>query len=130
MKSSTHKEPKREDIALTDVLYALSDEIRLQIVRSLAREDEIACGYFPIQAPKSSLSHHFGVLRNSGIIATRREGTTLLNRLRRSDIDARFPGLLDPILYAQEPESLPAATRSSTAPSSSAPKQARGSHRI
>ncbi len=117
MKSPTHKEPKREDIALTEVLYALSDEIRLQIVRSLAREDEIACGYFPIQVPKSSLSHHFRVLRNSGIIATRRDGTALLNRLRRSDLDARFPGLLDAVLLAQ-------GSDSSTAPLSAAPEQA------
>ena len=121
MKSSIHKEPKREDIVLTEVLYALSDEIRLQIVRSLAYVNEIACGYFPIQVPKSSLSHHFRVLRTSGIIATRRDGTALLNRLRRADLDALFPGLLDSILFAQGPDSLSQAAHSPTASSYAAP---------
>ena len=117
MKRSIHKEPKQEDIVLTEVLYALSDEIRLQIVRSLAYKNEIACGYFPIQVPKSSLSHHFRVLRTSGIIATRREGTALLNRLRRDDLDALFPGLLNSILYAQGLGSLSKVEHSSTASS-------------
>lgn len=91
-------EPKPTELLLTAVLYALSDETRLQIVRSLDSTDEIACGYFDIDMPKSSLSHHFRVLRTAGIIATRKDGTALLNRLRRTDLDERFPGLLDSIL--------------------------------
>src|SRR6476646_1913446 len=94
------KEPKKTELELTAVLYALSDPTRLQIVRSLTSTDEIACGFFDIDMPKSSLSHHFRVLRNAGIITTRKEGTALLNRLRRSDLDERFPGLLKAILSA------------------------------
>ncbi len=105
MKGITHKEPSREDIELTEFLHALSDKIRLQIVMSLAHGEEIAWGYFPVDAPKSSLSHHFRVLRTSGVIATRKEGTTLFNRLRRIDIDARFPGLLKAVLKVQKPNS-------------------------
>lgn len=92
------REPKAAELELTAVLYALSDETRLQIVHKLTAIDEIACGYFDIDMPKSSLSHHFRVLRNAGVITSRKEGTALMNRLRRADIDERFPGLLDSIL--------------------------------
>jgi DNA-binding transcriptional ArsR family regulator len=91
-------EPKKADLQLTAVLYALSDETRLQIVQSLAKTQEIACSYFDIHMPKSSLSHHFRVLRASGLITTRKEGTALLNRLRREDLEERFPGVLDSVL--------------------------------
>lgn len=91
-------EPKATELRLTSILYALSDETRLQIVQSLDQTDEIACGYFDIDMPKSSLSHHFRVLRSAGVIATRKDGTALLNRLRRADLDRRFPGLLDSVL--------------------------------
>jgi DNA-binding transcriptional ArsR family regulator len=92
------KEPVRKELLLTAVLYALSDEVRLGIVRQLARYGEQACGVFEVGRPKSSLSHHFRVLRESGVVSTRKEGKTLLNTLRRADLDARFPGLLGAIL--------------------------------
>jgi len=91
-------EPKKADLRLTAILYALSDETRLQIVHSLAEKEEIPCGYFGIDMPKSSLSHHFRVLRAAGVITTRKEGTALMNRLRRADLEERFPGVLDSIL--------------------------------
>ena len=91
-------EPAKTDLQLTAVLYALSDETRLQIVHSLGRTREIACGTFDIDMPKSSLSHHFRVLRTAGVITTRKEGTALLNRLRQADLEERFPGVLDSVL--------------------------------
>jgi DNA-binding transcriptional ArsR family regulator len=101
MKGSVQVEPKKADLVLTAVLYALSDDTRLQIVESLCETEEIACSYFDIHMAKSSLSHHFRVLRTSGIITTRKEGTALLNKLRRSDLNERFPGLLDSVLAAR-----------------------------
>jgi DNA-binding transcriptional ArsR family regulator len=92
------KEPGKKELLLTAVLYALSDEVRLGIVRQLARQGEQPCGVFEVDKPKSSLSHHFRVLRESGVVSTRKEGKTLLNTLRRADLDARFPGLLTAIL--------------------------------
>ena len=91
-------EPKKADLQITAVLYALSDETRLQIVQSLAVTDDIACSYFDIHMPKSSLSHHFKVLRTSGVITTRKEGTSRINRLRREDLEERFPGVLESVL--------------------------------
>jgi len=61
-------------------------------------KDEIPCGYFDIDMPKSSLSRHFRVLRAAGVITTRKDGTALPNRLRREDLDERFPGVLDSTL--------------------------------
>jgi DNA-binding transcriptional ArsR family regulator len=101
LRSSTQNEPKTSDLSLTAVLYALSDETRLRVVESLAEADEIACGDFNVGLPKSSLSHHLRVLRLSGVISTRREGTALLNSLRRDDINKRFPGLLDSVLQSR-----------------------------
>jgi DNA-binding transcriptional ArsR family regulator len=91
-------EPKKADLRLTAILYALSDETRLQIVQTLAKTQDVACSYFDIHMPKSSLSHHFRVLRASGVITTRKEGTSLLNRLRREDLEERFPGVLEAVL--------------------------------
>jgi len=94
------KEPTRRELLLTAVLYALSDEIRLGIVRQLAKKGEQPCGVFEVDRPKSSLSHHFRVLRESGLVATRKDGKTLLNTLRSEDLEARFPGLLKAVLKA------------------------------
>jgi DNA-binding transcriptional ArsR family regulator len=85
-------------LVLTDVLYALSDPLRLRIVRQLAEEGEASCGAFEVRMPKSSLSHHFKVLREAGVIATRAEGVQRINRLRRAELDKAFPGLLDSVL--------------------------------
>lgn len=90
-------------LSLPDVLYALSDPLRLKIVRQLAEEGEAACGTFNVRMPKSSLSHHFKVLRDAGVIATRGEGVRRINTLRREELDAAFPGLLDAVLNAPAP---------------------------
>ena len=87
---------------LTNVLYALSDPVRLRIVRHLAEHGDAACGTFGIRMPKSSLSHHFKVLRESGVIATHSEGVRRINVLCRTDLDSAFPGLLDSVLRARK----------------------------
>lgn len=86
---------------LPDVLYALSDPLRLRIVRTLAEEGETSCGTFGIRMPKSSLSHHFKVLRDAGVIATHSEGVKRINALRRKELDKAFPGLLEAVLKAK-----------------------------
>ncbi len=86
--------PASEEIALEDVFHALSDPFRLEIVRRLATEGEQSCQALEGDRPKSSVSHHFRVLREAGLIRTRNEGATRMNALRRDDIEQRFPGLL------------------------------------
>ena len=94
--------PATDELELTGVLHALSDPVRLQIVRALAAEGcgELRCGGIALPVSKSTSTHHFRVLRESGVIEQRPEGTALVNRLRRDELDARFPGLLDSVLSA------------------------------
>jgi DNA-binding transcriptional ArsR family regulator len=93
--------PNRDEIELGSVLHALSDPVRLKIVRALAEAAcEHTCGGFDVPVSKSTCTHHFKVLREAGIIQQRREGTTRLNTLRLEDLDARFPGLLETVLQA------------------------------
>jgi DNA-binding transcriptional ArsR family regulator len=87
---------------LTDVLQALADPVRLAIVRGLAEETEPqACGTFSyLGVSPSTLSHHFKVLREAGVIETEPFGHQRLNTLSRDALDAKYPGLLDSVLSA------------------------------
>ena len=92
--------PAREEIELAAVLHALSDPVRLRIVSGLASDTGRSCGSFELPVTKSTCTHHFKVLREAGVIEQRQHGTARLNTLRREDLDARFPGLLETILAA------------------------------
>ena len=96
--------PDTAEIELAEVLHALSDPVRLKIVAALAAgEGEFTCGSFEVPVTKSTCTHHFKVLREAGVIRQRQEGTARLNTLRRDDLEARFPGLLETILQAASP---------------------------
>ena len=58
----------------------------------------LACGTLDVPVGKATSTHHFVVLRNAGLLDQRMEGTRRLNRLRRSEFDACFPGLLALVL--------------------------------
>ena len=94
--------PKTEEITLSGVLYALSDPVRLDIVRKLAGCDHKCCGEFNIKLAKSTLSHHFKTLRDAGIINVEIDGTARKISLRKAQLDKRFPGLLSSILNAAD----------------------------
>lgn len=93
--------PAREEIRIESVLHALSDPVRLCVVRELAAaDDELACSRFDLPVTKSTTTHHFRVLRESGIVQQVYRGTAKMNGLRREDLEALFPGLLDRVLEA------------------------------
>ena len=93
--------PAREEIELSAVLHALSDPVRLKMVRYLATApEERSCRSFDVPVTKSTCTHHFKVLREAGVIRQRQQGTARLNTLRDEDLEARFPGLLTTILAA------------------------------
>jgi DNA-binding transcriptional ArsR family regulator len=94
--------PARHELELAAVLHALSDPMRLRIVAGLAVEDKRTCKSFNLPVTKSTCTHHFRVLREAGVIRQRVEGTARVNSLRRQDLDARFPGLLDSVLQAAD----------------------------
>ncbi|MFL6760236.1 ArsR/SmtB family transcription factor [Sphingomonas sp.] len=98
--------PNLNDVQLASVLHALSDPTRLEIVRRLdddrgKRGEGLACSCAaPEELPRATISNHFTILRSAGLIESRKEGTKVINRLRRGDLDARYPGLLDAVLGA------------------------------
>jgi DNA-binding transcriptional ArsR family regulator len=97
--------PAKEDITLEGVLGALSDPMRLKIFRKLLerREGSLSCsGAAPCeQMAKSTLSHHFRVLRDAGLVRTTKQGVENLNSARWDDVNGRFPGLLKAIMKFQ-----------------------------
>ncbi|MEU5051692.1 helix-turn-helix transcriptional regulator [Streptomyces sp. NPDC021096] len=100
--SRSLEHPAREEIRLEGVLHAFSDPMRLRILRALAAEAEAeqSCSVFDLPVSKSTTTHHFRVLRESGVIHQIYRGTAKMNSLRRDDLDALFPGLLDSVLAA------------------------------
>lgn len=94
--------PDVDRLTLTDVLTALSDPLRVGLVRLLADGQEHNFGDFAVPVAKSTLSHHLKVLNNAGLTWRREEGTRCFIRLRRDDVDTRFPGLLDTVLCAAD----------------------------
>ncbi|MFT8675358.1 MAG: helix-turn-helix transcriptional regulator [Acetobacter sp.] len=98
MKQYDH--PTADDFQVLPILHALSDPFRLSIVRKLVELQPQPCA--PLQAgrPKSSVSHHFSVLRKAGLIRTDVVGVVHMNSLRTQELEARFPGLLGTILAA------------------------------
>lgn len=96
------KHPALHEVRIEQLLYALSDPVRLEIVGKLYRIGEASCGALDGGRPKSSVSHHFRVLREAGLVRTRIEGVVHMNALRRTELDDRFPGLLEAILSAAQ----------------------------
>ncbi len=96
------KHPPIEQVSLADIFHALSDPVRLEIVMKLARSGEASCAALDGGRPKSSMSHHFRVLREAGIVQTRSEGVVHMNTLRRDELDRRFPGLLKATISAMQ----------------------------
>ena len=94
--------PDREEIELVHVLQALGDPVRLQIVRILDTSDgAIACHELGLPVSKSTGSHHLKVLREAGVVKAQLDGTRRYYTLRRDDLEARFPGLLDSVLVGE-----------------------------
>src|SRR4051794_9104671 len=88
-----------DDVDGLTVLQALSDPVRLEIVRQLAG-GELKCGQLELPVTKSTASHHFKILLEAGIVGERAQGTSKFLHLRRDELEARFPGLLDSVLRA------------------------------
>ncbi len=97
--------PSIEDLRPEAILHALSDPVRAAIFTDIAREGCVqACSTFSCVGdraiPKSSLSQHFRILREAGLIRSERHGVEMRNSSRCQEVDQRFPGLLATILEA------------------------------
>lgn len=96
--------PSADEMELGTVLSAVADPLRRQVVRELSAapdDTERTCASFGLGVGKSTLTHHFRVLRESGLVRQVNRGNSRKVRLRRDELDARFPGLLD-LLAAEE----------------------------
>lgn len=112
----TANHPDRDQIRLENVLTALGNPLRLTVVRMLAGGGEHACSAVLQGIPKSTLTHHWRVLRDSGVIWQRPDGRENLLSLRREDLDVRFPGLLDSLLLAVHDDPLTAEATTKNLP--------------
>jgi DNA-binding transcriptional ArsR family regulator len=99
MKCYSH--PVLKEVALADVMQALSDSCRIAILRALAERGELACNEIELDVSKATRSHHFDVLRAAGLIYTRTEGTKCMTSIREAELNRRFPGLLKLVLTAK-----------------------------
>ncbi|HEY0118529.1 MAG TPA: ArsR family transcriptional regulator [Cellulomonas sp.] len=94
--------PDMADVDLVDILRALADPTRLQIVRKIA--DGQPCpksiDVWGVELTKATMSHHFKILREAGLTRTLVTGRTHAIQLRRDELDACFPGLIDAVLDA------------------------------
>jgi DNA-binding transcriptional ArsR family regulator len=88
--------PNLADVSLAAALHALSDPVRLIMVAKLDLGQDLNCtAASPCEpVPKSTISNHFRILRNAGLVETKSQGREMINTL----FDARFPGLLDSVL--------------------------------
>ena len=92
--------PAIDDVELVEVLRAVADPIRLQIVRVLAdgRPHPKTLTEWGVDVQKSTMAHHFKTLREAGLTRTIVSGRTHEIQLRRDELDARFPGLVEALL--------------------------------
>jgi DNA-binding transcriptional ArsR family regulator len=96
-------QPAREEIRVDAVLHALGEPVRLTIVRALADNPAgISCGELELPVTASTRAHHLKTLREAGVLSTRIEGTRRISTLRRDDLDALYPGLLNGVLAAEQ----------------------------
>jgi DNA-binding transcriptional ArsR family regulator len=97
--------PGAEDITVEGIMHALSDPVRVAIYADIVgAQCAMTCSNFlkvsRKEIPKSTLSQHFKVLREAGLIRSERQGVELHNSSRCQEIDKRFPGLIAAIVNA------------------------------
>jgi DNA-binding transcriptional ArsR family regulator len=102
--------PSRDQIDLAEVLSSLGSPVRLAILHRLSDGEERRCGSLVHGVSKSTLTHHWKVLLAAGVIDRRPAGRENLLSLRRDDLEARFPGLLDSVLDAARTDGRTAAS--------------------
>jgi DNA-binding transcriptional ArsR family regulator len=113
-------EPAAADLELPRVLAALAEPNRLATVQYVARSGEACCSEVIAEAglvmTKSTFSHHLRILREAGVLTKRIQGTKGYTKLRKGDLDSRFPGLIDAIIDAENQDPAIERSRDSASP--------------
>lgn len=102
--------PAIEETTVEGILHALADPVRVAIFADMvAQECAQTCSHFLTVSdktiPKSTLSQHFRILRDAGLIRSERHGVEVHNASRAAEMEKRFPGLLRAILNAHTVQS-------------------------
>ena len=97
--------PSIEEVTVEAILHALSDPVRVAMYADIvAQECPQSCSNFLMirdkAIPKSTLSQHFKILREAGLIRSERHGVELQNVSRCTELEGRFPGLINAIVAA------------------------------
>lgn len=97
--------PSINDITVEGLLYALADPVRVRIYAEIAKSEcpKICSAFLEYDnrtLPKSTLSQHFKVLREAGLIRSERKGVEMHNVTRCAELKQRFGGMLDAIIEA------------------------------
>jgi DNA-binding transcriptional ArsR family regulator len=108
--------PHIDDVTVAGILHALSDPVRLGIVSKLLKAPAgTNCTEMTLKLklvmPKSTCSQHYRILREAGLIVSERRGVDLSSRVRASELETRFPGLLASIIQSYTKESASASRR-------------------
>jgi DNA-binding transcriptional ArsR family regulator len=101
--------PSLKEITVQGILYALSDPVRVRIYAELAQADSaMNCSSFSfngkLKLPKSTLSQHFKILREAGLVRSERKGVELKNSTRCAELKKKFGPMVVGILKAYENE--------------------------
>lgn len=99
--SRTVEHPDLGEVDLQQVMEALVDPVRRMLVAQLVRKGEdMSCGTFDVPVSTSTLTHHFTVLREAGVVRQYYVGVSKMNALRTEEMEGRFPGLLSAVIAA------------------------------
>lgn len=104
--------PSLNDITVEGILHAFSDPVRVQIFADIqGSQCPMTCSNFLVvenrTLPKSTLSQHFKVLREAGLIRSERKGVEMHNTSRIPELKERFGPLIAAILGAYKQQSQP-----------------------
>ncbi|MEV6925165.1 helix-turn-helix domain-containing protein [Dactylosporangium sp. NPDC051485] len=102
-------EPATEQLSLASVLYALGDPVRLELVSRVVASPGMICSDADLDVPKSTLTNHWRILREAGVVRMAVDGRCRRIWLRADELSTQFPGLLDVVLRLGENESTPTA---------------------
>jgi DNA-binding transcriptional ArsR family regulator len=97
--------PPIEQVTVEGILHAFSDPVRIEIFADLAAAEcaKNCSAYLEIQKrtlPKSTLSQHFRILREAGLVRSERKGVELINATRCPELKDRFGPMITAIIQA------------------------------
>jgi DNA-binding transcriptional ArsR family regulator len=97
--------PEIADVPVETILHALADPVRVSIYADIIQQEcSQSCSSFLTvgdkSIPKSTLSQHFRILREAGLIRSERQGVEMHNSSRCAEVDARYPGMIAAIANA------------------------------